>query len=344
MLLSEFDFNLPEELIAQEPLEKRDASRMLVLNRANESWTDSYFKDFPSYLTHKDIVVLNNSKVIPARLVGNRVATGGRVEIFLIRELDRNVWEALVRPGARLRQDAQVTFGDGRLMAEILDEPGTELRKVKFSSDGLFEDVLAELGSTPLPPYIKRPTGISANDRERYQTIYAKQKGAIAAPTAGLHFTPNVLHAVNSRANIAEITLHVGYGTFEPVRVENIAEHSVSSETVEISGSAAESINKARQSGGRTFAIGTTSVRAMESAASESGQIRSGTLKASLTITPGYRFRVTDSLLTNFHLPKSSLLLLVSAFAGRDLILAAYRHAVEHRYRFYSYGDCMLIL
>ncbi|HET6863441.1 MAG TPA: tRNA preQ1(34) S-adenosylmethionine ribosyltransferase-isomerase QueA, partial [Pyrinomonadaceae bacterium] len=281
MLLSEFDFNLPDDLIAQEPLGKRDASRMLVLNRATQSWTDSYFEAFPSHLKRQDIVVLNNSKVIPARLVGNRAATGGRVEIFLVRKLDANVWEALVRPGARLRSGAQVTFGDGKLIAEILDEPGAELRKVKFSCDGLFEDVLGELGSTPLPPYIKRPSGFSAYDHERYQTVYAKHNGAIAAPTAGLHFTPTVLNAVKSRANIAEITLHVGYGTFEPVRVENIAEHSVSSETVEIANSAAESINTARHSGGRTFAVGTTSVRALESAVSENGQIRSGNLNAS---------------------------------------------------------------
>ncbi|HEY9503409.1 MAG TPA: S-adenosylmethionine:tRNA ribosyltransferase-isomerase, partial [Pyrinomonadaceae bacterium] len=229
MLLSEFDFELPEELIAQEPLEKRDASRMLVVNRTTRSWTDEHFENFSSYLRNEDLVVLNNSKVIPARLVGHRAATGGRVEIFLVRELETNFWEALVRPGARLRLGAQINFGDDRLTAEILDNPGTELRKVRFTCRGTFEEVLADVGSTPLPPYIKRPAGTSDADRERYQTIYAKHKGAIAAPTAGLHFTPDVLNAVNSRAQTAEITLHVGYGTFEPVRVENISEHSVSS-------------------------------------------------------------------------------------------------------------------
>jgi S-adenosylmethionine:tRNA ribosyltransferase-isomerase len=344
MLLSEFDFDLPEDLIAQEPLEQRDASRMLVLDRATASWTDSYFEKFPSYLKREDIVVLNNSKVIPARLVGNRQGTGGRVEIFLVREQSPDVWEALVRPGARLRAGAQVDFGEGQLTAEILDEPGTELRRVRFACEGSFADKLAKLGSTPLPPYIKRPTGTSARDRERYQTVYARHNGAIAAPTAGLHFTPAILSEVKSIAKIAEVTLHVGYGTFEPVRVEDIAEHSVSGESVEISDAAAESINTARQAGGRSFIVGTTSVRALESAATEDGQIRSGKLQASLTIKPGYKFLTTDVLLTNFHLPKSSLLLLVSAFAGRELILRAYRHAVEHRYRFYSYGDCMLIL
>jgi len=344
MFLSEFDFDLPEDLIAQEPLEQRDASRMLVLDRATQSWTDSYFEKFPSYLKRKDIVVVNNSRVIPARLVGNRAATGGRVEIFLVREQSANIWEALVRPGARLRAGAQVNFGEGELTAEILDEPGTELRRVRFSCDGSFSDKLAQLGSTPLPPYIKRPSGISATDRERYQTVYARHNGAIAAPTAGLHFTPAILNEVKSIAEVAEITLHVGYGTFEPVRVENINEHSVSSEIVEIPDSAAASINRVRQSGGRSFVVGTTSVRALESAVAEDGRIRSGELQAALTIKPGYRFRATDVLLTNFHLPKSSLLLLVSAFGGRELILRAYHHAVEQRYRFYSYGDCMLIL
>jgi len=344
MLLSEFDFELPEELIAQEPLEKRDASRMLVVNRTTQSWTDEHFENFPSYLRNEDLVVLNNSKVIPARLVGHRAATGGRVEIFLVRELETNSWEALVRPGARLRHGAQINFGDDRLTAEILDNPGTELRKVRFICRDTFEEVLADVGSTPLPPYIKRPAGTSDADRERYQTIYAKHKGAIAAPTAGLHFTPDVLNAVNSRAHTAEITLHVGYGTFEPVRVENISEHSVSSEIVEFSRETAAAIEAAKQRGGRIFAVGTTSVRALESAVLESGQFRSPRFNASLTITPGFKFRAVDCLLTNFHLPRSSLLLLVSAFAGRELILEAYRHAVEHRYRFYSYGDCMLIL
>jgi S-adenosylmethionine:tRNA ribosyltransferase-isomerase len=231
-------------------------------------------------------------------------------------------------------------FGEGRLIAEMLDAPGTELRRVRFHCEGSFDEALAEIGSTPLPPYIKRPSGVSNVDRERYQTVYSKQRGAIAAPTAGLHFTPEVLAEVTQVASIAEITLHVGYGTFEPVRVDDVAQHSVSSERFEISEAAAQTINDA----GRVIVVGTTTMRALESCATEDGRVVAGPGVAGLTIKPGYRFRIADALLTNFHLPRSSLLLLVSAFAGRELMLRAYRHAVAQRYRFYSYGDCMLIL
>ncbi|HJS23354.1 MAG TPA: S-adenosylmethionine:tRNA ribosyltransferase-isomerase, partial [Pyrinomonadaceae bacterium] len=219
MHISEFDYELPPELIAQTPLEQRDASRMLVLDRGKHNWSDSNFRNFISYLRPNDVVVVNNSRVIPARLTGHREETGGQVEIFLVREIETAVWEALVRPGARLKKGARAVFGDGRLIAEMLDEPGAELRHVRFHSERPFDDVLAEVGSTPLPPYIKRPAGISAEDRERYQTVYSKPRGAIAAPTAGLHFTPTVLTEVAEIASLAEITLHVGYGTFEPVRV-----------------------------------------------------------------------------------------------------------------------------
>jgi S-adenosylmethionine:tRNA ribosyltransferase-isomerase len=343
MHISDFDYDLPSDLIAQTPLEERDASRMLVLNRREQAWTDSSFKEFTRYLEPKDVVVVNNSRVIPARLTGNR-ETGGHVEIFLIREIERNVWEALVRPGARLKKTSRVDFGEGKLVAEILDDPGTELRLVRFRCEGSFADVLAQIGSTPLPPYIKRPSGASATDRERYQTIYSKHRGAIAAPTAGLHFTPEVLAEVARKASLAEITLHVGYGTFEPVRVDDVAEHSVSGERFEISERAAQTINDARANGGRIVVIGTTTMRALESAANENGKVEAGSGTATLTIKPGYQFRIVDALLTNFHLPRSSLLLLVSAFAGRELVLQAYGHAVNQRYRFYSYGDCMLIL
>ena len=343
MLLSEFDYDLPSDLIAQQPLAERDASRMLVLDRATRSWTDSSFKNFPDYLQANDVVVVNNSRVIPARLNGRREETGGQVEIFLVRELAAKVWEALVKPGGRLKQGSRVVFGDGRLVAEIVDGPGSELRRVRFHFEGSFEELLGEWGSTPLPPYIKRSAGSSTDDRERYQTVYSKRRGAIAAPTAGLHFTPEVLREIHERASLAEITLHVGYGTFEPVRVADVDQHSVSAERFEISKTAATRIDQARRKGGRVIVVGTTTMRALESSAEE-GVVTPGTGEATLTIKPGYRFRVADALLTNFHLPQSSLLILVSAFAGREFVLDAYRHAVEESYRFYSYGDCMLIL
>ena len=344
MKITDFDYELPGELIAQTPLEERDASRMLVLDRSAQVWTDSSFKEFTSYLRPDDVVVVNNSRVIPARLLGHREESGGHVEIFLVREIEPEVWEALVRPGGRLKKGARAIFGDDRLIAELLDEPGPELRRVRFHCEGSFHDALAVIGSTPLPPYIKRPGGVSREDRERYQTVYSKQHGAIAAPTAGLHFTPDLLEEVAKVAALVEITLHVGYGTFEPVRVDDVAQHTVSSEHFEISETAAQKINEARANGGRVIVVGTTTMRALESSANEHGEVVAGHGLASLTIKPGYDFRVAGALLTNFHLPRSSLLILVSAFAGRDLILRAYSHAVVQRYRFYSYGDCMLIL
>jgi len=341
--ISDFDYELPADLIAQAPLETRDASRMLVLDRRAQTWSDSTFTEFTRHLRSNDVVVVNNSRVIPARLTGHR-DTGGHVEIFLVREVETNVWEALVRPGSRLKKASRVSFGEGKLIAEILDEPGAELRRVRFHCDGSFDDLLAAFGSTPLPPYIKRPSGTSAEDRERYQTIYSKHRGAIAAPTAGLHFTPEILSQVADMASLAEVTLHVGYGTFEPVRVDDVTDHAVSGEHFEISESAAQTINAARANGGRVIVVGTTTMRALESAATHNGTVQPGSGVATLTIKPGYQFRVADALLTNFHLPRSSLLILVSAFAGREFILRSYRHAVEQRYRFYSYGDCMLIL
>ncbi|HXQ71543.1 MAG TPA: S-adenosylmethionine:tRNA ribosyltransferase-isomerase, partial [Pyrinomonadaceae bacterium] len=243
MLLSEFDYDLPAELIAQQPLAERDASRMLVLDRVARTWSDSQFKNFAEYLRSDDVVVVNNSRVIPARLKGKREETGGQVEIFLVRELEPKVWEALVKPGGRLKQGPRVEFGEDKLIAELADEPGSELRRVRFHCEDSFERLLGELGSTPLPPYIKRSDSSSTDDRERYQTVYSKHRGAIAAPTAGLHFTPSVLAEIELRASLAEVTLHVGYGTFEPVRVDDVDQHSVSAERFEISESAATKIN-----------------------------------------------------------------------------------------------------
>jgi S-adenosylmethionine:tRNA ribosyltransferase-isomerase len=257
--------------------------------------------------------------------------------------LEPLMWEALVRPGARLRLGSRVVFGNGELEAELLDEPGSELRRVRFESNGSFDSVLSQVGSTPLPPYIKRPEGALRADDERYQTVYSKPRGAIAAPTAGLHFSPALLAKLHEQNQLVEITLHVGYGTFEPVRVDEVSEHEVSSERFEIQDEAALRINFARAKGGSVIAVGTTTTRALESASTDNGEIAAGQSEARLTIKPGYRFRIVDALLTNFHLPRSSLLILVSTFAGRELILQAYKHAVEQHYRFYSYGDCMLI-
>jgi S-adenosylmethionine:tRNA ribosyltransferase-isomerase len=345
MDISEFDYELPEELIAQQPLAQRDASRMLVLERENKAWADTYFSSLPDYVRQNDVLVINNTRVFPARLVGQRDPSGGRVEVLLVRERGPSVWEALVKPGARLGQGARVKFGDSRLRADVLDAPGNGLRQLRFEYEGPWEAVLEEVGETPLPPYINRPAGVSTIDRERYQTIFAHQKGAIAAPTAGLHFTPQVFDRVLARgARVTEITLHVGYGTFEPVRVNDVAQHRVASEEFELCEIAASTINAARAAGGHVIAVGTTTARALESSVNASGQLEPARTKAELTILPGYKFRIVDALLTNFHLPRSSLLLLVCAFAGRDFVLEAYRHAVSRDYRFYSYGDCMLLI
>jgi S-adenosylmethionine:tRNA ribosyltransferase-isomerase len=344
MRISDFDYHLPEELIAQAPLEKRDASRMLVVDRQHQSWADTNFSSFSDHLRPGDVVVVNNSRVIPARLTGKRQQSGGKVELFLIREVEPMIWETLIRPGARLKLGAIVELGQGQLTAEVLDDPGQEIRRVRFTCEGTFEELLDQLGSTPLPPYIKRSTGATEGDRERYQTVYSKQRGAIAAPTAGLHFTPETLARVRSIATVVEITLHVGYGTFEPVRVDDIEDHTVSTERYEIPESAANVINEAAAGDGRVVVVGTTTMRALESSAKDTGKVVAGSGQAALTIKPGYKFRVANALLTNFHLPQSSLLVLVSAFAGLELTLQAYRHAVDQEYRFYSYGDCMLIV
>jgi S-adenosylmethionine:tRNA ribosyltransferase-isomerase len=287
--------------------------------------------------------------VFPARLVGQRDPSGGRVEVLLIRETasetGSSIWEALVRPAHRLKEGARLRFGAGELRAEVLESSAKGLRLLKFEGDQPLATLMTERGETPLPPYIRRPAGTSAEDRERYQTVYARERGAIAAPTAGLHFTAEVFAALRARgARVVEVTLHVGYGTFEPVRVDDIEQHRVAAEFLRIDEEAANVINESRGQGGRVIAVGTTTTRALESAANAAGKIEAGARETKLTITPGYKFRVTDALLTNFHLPQSSLLLLVSAFAGRDFALEAYRHAVAARYRFYSYGDCMFVI
>jgi S-adenosylmethionine:tRNA ribosyltransferase-isomerase len=345
MFISDFDYELPEELIAQYPLAERDAARMLLVDRENRRWEDSRFAKLPSFVSKGDLLVINNTRVFPARLVGKREPTGGRVELFLVREREPLVWETLARPARRLQPGARVSFGDGALRAEVIESLDDGRRAVRFDCAASLEDAIEELGQTPLPPYIKRDSESLDEDRERYQTVYARERGAIAAPTAGLHFTARVMDELLARgARVAEITLHVGYGTFEPVRAEDLSQHAVAPEHYEISAEAAQIINETRASGQRIIAIGTTTTRALESAVDEEGGVRAGASLAQLTITPDYKFRIVDCLLTNFHLPRSSLLVLVAAFAGRDLTLAAYAHAVRARYRFYSYGDCMLII
>jgi len=349
VLITDFDFELPEELIAQHPLEQRDASRMLVLDRARGNWRDSQFSELPSFIGADDVLIVNNTRVFPARLVGRRELSGGQVELFLMEELEPLVWETLARPARRLQAGGRVIFGDGRLRAEVVEVRDEGRRVVRFECAGDFHALLEETGQTPLPPYIKRGREeldeARREDRERYQTVYAARRGAIAAPTAGLHFTPRVLEELRGRGvEIVEVTLHVGYGTFAPVRVADLSEHRVESERYEISGRAAATLNEARAQGRRIIAVGTTTVRTLESATDEGGQIRAGADQARLTITPGYSFKIVNALITNFHLPQSSLLVLVAAFAGHELTLAAYAHAIAARYRFYSYGDCMFII
>jgi len=351
MRISEFDYELPDELIAQEPLPGRDHSRMLVLDRAKRSWRDSSFAEFPTLLNVGDVIVINNTRVFPARLIGHRVVDGKRgalIEALLVQRVEGSddEWEVLAKPGRALKIGAEVEFGDGRLRGIVTAIIEEGRRLIRFEYDGDFDRIVDEIGNTPLPPYIKRERSEDQRlDEPRYQTVFARQRGAIAAPTAGLHFTPRIFDELRARGvKIAEITHHVGYATFQPVRVEQIEEHRIASESYEIGEAAAATINEAKQAGHRVVAIGTTTTRALESAAGDDGSIRAERRGTELFIYPGYQFRAIDALLTNFHLPQSSLLMLVSAFAGRDLTLDAYRHAVAQKYRFYSYGDCMLIV
>jgi len=343
MLISEFDYDLPEELIAQNPLEKRENSRMLLVNRAEEVLLDEHFYNFPKFLKTDDVIVLNNTKVFPARLRGTN-ETGANAEVFLVREIENQIWETLARPARRLKTGKKIFF-DGNLTAEVLEKTGAGRVIVQFQTNEDFNEILDRIGQTPLPPYIKREKANFEKDRERYQTVFAKNRGAIAAPTAGLHFTTEILEEIrNHGAAIAEITLHVGYGTFEPVRVSDLSEHRVMPERFEISEETAQILNEAKAENRRIIAIGTTTTRALESSISENGKFSAQNGLADLTITPNYKFKAISGLLTNFHLPQSSLLILVSSFAGYDLTMKAYKHAIDTSYRFYSYGDCMLIL
>jgi len=393
MLISDFDFNLPEKLIAQEPAAERDTSRLLVVNRASGTFTDSVFNQLPNFLQPADLLVLNNTRVFPARLIGNRLRRvengnkqlGAKVEIFLVRQIEPLVWEALVRPGKALHEGALAEFAGGKLTAEVIEWRDNGRRLIRFHGEGDFTAVIDEIGRTPLPPYIKRNQE-DRLDKARYQTVFARERGAIAAPTAGLHFTPELLAQLKRQGvDTAEITLHVGYGTFQPVKVECIEEHKVEAERFSISEEAAQKINVTLNEDRRVIAVGTTTTRALESAVrSQESEVRSqelgtgsweseetdsvnqsplhlftssplhnpvpssllptGYQSTDLFIYPGFEFRILSGLVTNFHLPRSSLLVLVSAFAGRELILEAYNHAVKNEYRFYSYGDAMLIL
>ncbi|HUR97399.1 MAG TPA: tRNA preQ1(34) S-adenosylmethionine ribosyltransferase-isomerase QueA [Pyrinomonadaceae bacterium] len=342
MQLSDFDYELPEHLIAQEASLEREGSRMLAVDRSTGSLRDDSFVAIVEHLRAGDVVVLNNTKVFPARLFG-KTETGAAVEIFLVNKMSDSSWEALARPARRLKKGKLVDFGPD-LSGLIARDPAEGRVMIDFDFDGDFEEILGRVGRTPLPPYIKRHSGGIDDDRARYQTVYAKSSGAIAAPTAGLHFTAGVLERIQAKGvEIAEITLHVGYGTFEPVRAEDLSRHSVLPERYEIEESAAGILNSARAAGRRIIAVGTTTTRALETSFARNGKFVAGAALADLTITPGYKFLAVNALLTNFHLPQSSLLILVSTFGGHELIMDAYRHAVEEGYRFYSYGDCMFI-
>lgn len=343
MRITDYEFELPEDLIAQKPLENRERSRMLIVNRAENKWIDKHFYDFPHFLHDDDVLVLNNTKVFPARLLGE-IETGAKIEIFLVKETENQVWETLARPAKRLKTGKKIIFNEN-LTAEVTGKTDEGRVFIRFYANGDFDEILDRIGKTPLPPYIKRDNEDSDKDRERYQTVFAKQRGAIAAPTAGLHFTPEILQDIKNKGiTVTEITLHVGYGTFEPVRVADLSEHKVLPENYEISEQTAEILNRAKAEKRRIIAVGTTTTRALESAITNDKKFTAGKNQANLTITPFYKFQAIDGLLTNFHLPQSSLLVLVSAFGGYELIMNAYNHAVASRYRFYSYGDCMFIV
>lgn len=341
MKTSDFYYDLPQERIAQTPAEPRDSARMMVIHRDTGLREDRIFRDMTEYLRPGDVMVINETKVIPARLLGEKEDTHVPVEVLLLKRLDKDTWETLVRPGRRLKKGAIASFGGGLLRCEIGDTTDAGGRIVRFEYEGVFEELLDRLGEMPLPPYIHE----KLQDPNRYQTVYARQEGSAAAPTAGLHFTPQVLQKVRDMGvEIVPVLLHVGLGTFRPVKAEDVKDHQMHSEFWEVTEEAAEKINRARQKGGRIVCIGTTSVRTLETAATADGVVHPGKGMTSIFITPGVKFKATDVLLTNFHLPESTLLMLVSAFMGREEALSAYKEAVEKQYRFFSFGDCMLIL
>ena len=339
MKTSDFDFELPEELIAQTPLEKRDASRLLTLDKVTGKTGHHHFYDLPDYLRPGDCLVLNNSRVLPARLIGHR-PTGGACEVLLLVDRGEGLWECLVRPGRKLKPGAEVIFGEGQLRATVEEEVEDGKRLVRFHYQGIFLEVLEQLGKMPLPPYIKA----ELQDNERYQTVYSKVNGSAAAPTAGLHFTPELLRQIEEMGvKICYVTLHVGLGTFRPVKAGDISEHEMHSEFCMISQETADIINQTKRSGGRVVCVGTTSCRTVESFAEEDGTLSERSGWTNIFIFPGYRFKVLDALVTNFHLPQSTLIMLVSALAGREHVLAAYQEAVREKYRFFSFGDAMFI-
>ena len=337
---ADYYFDLPRELIAQDPLEDRSSSRLLVMDRNTGEVTHGTFRDILRYLHPGDALILNDTKVIPARLLGEREGTGASIEILLLKRMEKDVWECLVRPGKKLRPGARAVFGDGSLKAEILEVVEGGNRLVRFEFEGIFEEVLDRLGEMPLPPYITH----KLKDRGRYQTVYAKYEGSAAAPTAGLHFTPELLDEVRALGvQTGFVTLHVGLGTFRPVKVDDVEQHTMHTEWYNVPEETADLINRTHQAGGRVICVGTTSCRTIESAADENGIVHAGSDDTSIFIYPGYHFKTMDGLITNFHLPESTLIMLVSAFAGREHVLKAYEEAVRERYRFFSFGDAMFI-
>ena len=338
---SDFYFELPQELIAQDPLEERTSSRLLVLDRRTGAASHPVFREITSYLQPGDCLVLNDTKVIPARLLGEREGTGAHVEVLLLKRQSGDVWETLVKPGKKCRPGTRLSFGDGMLKAEVLETIEEGNRLIRFEYEGIFEEILDRLGEMPLPPYITH----KLQDRNRYQTVYAKYEGSAAAPTAGLHFTEELLNQIRAKGvQTACVTLHVGLGTFRPVKEENVLEHHMHSEYYQVSEEAAEIINNTKARGGRVVCVGTTSCRTVESAADEHGRVRAGNGNTEIFIYPGYEFKVLDLLITNFHLPESTLVMLVSALAGREHVLNAYQEAIRERYRFFSFGDAMLVV
>lgn len=340
MNVSDFNYHLPEELIAQVPLEQRDESRLMILDKQNKKIEHKTFKDILDFLKPGDCLVRNNTKVIPARLYGVKEETGVNVEFLLLKRIEGDIWECIVKPGRRLKPGTKVIFGDGLLKGEILDYSEDGSRKVKFEYDGIFNEILDQIGLMPLPPYIKE----KLNKKDRYQTVYAKHEGSAAAPTAGLHFTEELLEKIKQKGvKIVNVTLHVGIGTFRPVKVEKIEEHHMHSEHFYIKPEDAEIINETKKNGGRIISVGTTSTRVLESVSDENGFVKPIEGDTSIFIYPGYKFKCVDALITNFHLPESTLIMLVSALAGKEFVLQAYNQAVEEKYRFFSFGDAMFI-
>lgn len=340
MKKEEFYFDLPQELIAQDPLEERSSSRLLVLDKETGKTQHHVFRDIVSYLNPGDCLVINDTKVIPARLIGSKIGTDAKIEVLLLKRKQNDVWETLVKPGKKAKPGTKISFGEGLLVGEVLDVVEEGNRLIQFFYTGIFEEILDQLGQMPLPPYITH----QLEDKNRYQTVYAKHSGSAAAPTAGLHFTPELLKKIEEKGvQIARVTLHVGLGTFRPVKVENILEHHMHSEFYQIDEEAAEKINTAKAGGHRVICVGTTSCRTVESAADAEGKMCAASGWTDIFIYPGYKFKVLDCLITNFHLPESTLIMLVSALAGREHVLAAYEEAVKERYRFFSFGDAMFI-